>query len=102
MSLVRTLRSASIGYSLCILASQPVFADSEITVSGISQELLNQLSIITDGSTIDLEQSIQHQLESKGYFLSTVHLTSASSIEVDLGYVAEVRIIGFNKKIAKR
>jgi hemolysin activation/secretion protein len=95
---MRTLRSASIGYSLCLLASQQVFADSEITVSGISQELLNQLSIITDGSTIDLEQSIQHQLESKGYFLATVHLTSDSAIEVDLGHVAEVRIQGVSEK----
>ena len=98
MSLFRTLRSASFGYSLCLLASQQVFADSEITVSGISQDLLNQLSIITDGSTIDLEQSIQHQLESKGYFLATVQLTSDSAIEVDLGHVAEVRIQGVSEK----
>ena len=98
MSLLRTIRSASIGYSFCFFAAQAALADSEVTVSGISEELLNQLSIITDGSTIDLEQSIQHQLEGKGYFLATVHLTSASTIEIALGHVTEVRIEGFSKK----
>lgn len=98
MSLIRTIRSASISYALCFLASQHVFADSEITVSGISQDLLNQLTIITDGSTIDLEQSIQHQLESRGYFLATVHLTGEATMDVDLGYIAEVRIQGVDEK----
>ena len=73
-------------------------AETVFRIKGIDQKIFDRLSINTDQPIELLAADLLHALEQRGYILATVDLTDDGILNVDLGRINKITVMGLDSK----
>ena len=73
-------------------------AETVFRIKGIYQKIFDRLSINTDQPIELLAADLLHALEQRGYILATVALSDDSILNVDLGRINKITVMGLDSK----
>jgi hypothetical protein len=73
-------------------------AETVFLIKGIDQNIFDRLSVDTDQPIELLAADLLHALEQRGYILATVALSDDSILNVDLGRIDKITVVGLDRK----